>query len=65
MEYRTDFPTVPIGGDNPYHMCAHCQLAEPHINGKVKGHDEYCAWRLWVEAGEQGSPPRYQVWVNG
>lgn len=44
-EYRSDFPTRPIGGGNPYHCCASCGRSVPEINGRVLGHYRHCAWR--------------------
>lgn len=51
--YRTDYPTKPIGGDNPYYQCAECGVSEPEINGAVENHREWCAWRLKVESDDE------------
>lgn len=43
------FPTKPIGGKNPYHMCASCEVSVPEINGRIHKHRDGCAWRKEVE----------------
>jgi predicted nucleic acid-binding Zn-ribbon protein len=48
-EYITGYPTKPIGGGNPYHMCACCGRSEPEINGRIEGHLPDCSWRLEKE----------------
>jgi hypothetical protein len=45
MAYRSDYPSEPIGGGNPYYRCKHCKRSAPEINGDVYGHYEWCAWR--------------------
>jgi len=44
-DYRSDFPTEPIGGGNPYYKCSYCGISVPEINGELTGHDEDCEWR--------------------
>lgn len=39
-----DFPTVPIGGGNPYHKCAYCGRSVPEINGDLDKHGSGCSW---------------------
>lgn len=48
-KYYSDFPAVPIGGDNPYHCCKDCGISVPEINGRLDGHHKDCAWRHMVE----------------
>lgn len=48
--YYSDFPTVPIGGSNPYHMCKHCEVSVPEINGDLKNHRPWCEYRKRKEA---------------
>ena len=43
---RHDYPNKPIGGGNPYYMCAHCGISDPQINGRLRGHGSWCEWRL-------------------
>ena len=31
-----DYPSEPIGGNNPYHRCADCKRSAPEINGKLE-----------------------------
>lgn len=47
--YRSDYPKVPIGGSNPYYCCAECGVSDPQINGEIKNHMAFCAWRLAQE----------------
>ena len=49
MDYYDDYPTKPIGGDNPYSCCAHCGISDPQINGRIEGHAEYCEYRIQKE----------------
>lgn len=44
--YRTDYPSVPIGGDNPYYCCADCGVSDPEINGRLEGHRSFCSWAI-------------------
>lgn len=44
IEYICDYPTVPIGGDNPYYKCASCGISDPSINGSLSGHSDECLW---------------------
>lgn len=37
-----DYPTVAIGGGNPYHECKYCGQSEPAIS--VDGHKTNCKW---------------------
>jgi hypothetical protein len=39
-----DFPTEPIGGGNPYYMCASCGRSVPEINYRIDGHLKDCEW---------------------
>lgn len=47
--YYSDFPTVPIGGSNPYHMCAICGRSVPEINGDLRRHTRDCEYRIRKE----------------
>lgn len=40
----SDYPTKPIGGDNPYQCCASCGVSDPQINGTLSGHRSDCEW---------------------
>jgi hypothetical protein len=51
-EYRTDYPSEPIGDDNPYYCCEYCKVPEPEINGVVENHAKWCEWRKKVEKEE-------------
>jgi hypothetical protein len=53
--YHADYRKEPIGGGNPYYRCVHCQISDPQINGRIKGHASYCEYRL---AKEMGTPYR-------
>lgn len=44
-----DYPTTPIGGSNPYHMCSHCGMSVPGINGILGRHSSDCKYRLEKE----------------
>lgn len=48
-EWYEDFPTVEIGGGNPYYKCAHCGVSVPEINYKLKGHLDFCEYRIEKE----------------
>lgn len=48
-----DFPTEPIGGDNPYYKCAYCGVSVPEINYTLEGHSEYCTYRIQKEKEKQ------------
>lgn len=43
--YFIDYPTEPIGGGNPYHMCSHCGVSAPAINGRLDRHLQSCTYR--------------------
>jgi len=45
-----DYPTEPIGGDNPYYRCSCCRISVPQINGQLKNHAEWCEYRIEMEA---------------
>ncbi len=47
--YHNDYPHEPIGGDNPYHRCAHCKVSDPQINGRLEGHAPGCPYRIEKE----------------
>jgi hypothetical protein len=47
--YYSDFPTVPIGGSNPYSMCALCHRSVPEINGDLRRHERNCEYRIRKE----------------
>ena len=49
-EYYNDYPTEPIGGDNPYYRCSYCKISDPQINGQLKNHAEWCEYRIEMEA---------------
>ena len=42
--YHIDYPSVKIGGDNPYYKCAACGVSDPEINGRLEGHRSDCEW---------------------
>jgi hypothetical protein len=37
-KYYDDYPSEPIGGNNPYYKCSLCGISAPQINGEIKGH---------------------------
>jgi len=39
-KYYCDYPTEPIGGDNPYYRCSYCKISDPQINGYLENHEE-------------------------
>lgn len=43
-EYCTDYPSEPIGADNPYYCCSSCGRSDPQINGRLDGHHDFCEW---------------------
>ena len=43
--FFNDHPTKPIGGGNPYHCCAYCEVSEPAIYGVLENHREWCEYR--------------------
>lgn len=43
-QYYFNYPTLPIGGGNPYYCCASCGRSDPEINGELNGHNEGCEW---------------------
>lgn len=45
-KYYCDYPTVKIGGGNPYYKCASCGRSDPEINGRLEGHEDDCEWVL-------------------
>jgi hypothetical protein len=45
MMYFNDYPTKPIGGSNPYHCCAYCEVSQPAIYGVLENHMEWCEYR--------------------
>lgn len=45
-----DYPKIPIGGNNPYNMCAFCHRSVPEINYTLEGHSEYCTYRKQKES---------------
>lgn len=45
MKFYNDYPTKPIGGGNPYQMCASCGMSVPAINGFLENHTEWCEYR--------------------
>ena len=49
-EYYNDYPTEPIGGDNPYYRCSYCKISDPQINGYLENHEEWCEYRIEMEA---------------
>ena len=44
--YYNDYPTEPIGGDNPYYRCSCCGMSVPQINGYLKNHQKWCEYRI-------------------
>lgn len=55
-KYYNDYETKPIGGGNPYHQCIHCKRSAPEINGKLKGHETWCRYRVAKENGHKYIP---------
>jgi len=49
MTYYSDYPSVPIGGSNPYYKCSYCGISDPQINGTLEGHYEDCEYRIIKE----------------
>lgn len=47
--YDHSYPSVPIGGDNPYYCCQYCGKSDPEINGLISNHSPLCAWRIRKE----------------
>lgn len=45
-KYYCDYPSVKIGGGNPYYKCASCGRSDPEINGRLEGHEYNCEWML-------------------
>lgn len=43
--YDTGYPTVPIGGGNPYWCCQYCRRPDPQINGILENHLSTCEYR--------------------
>jgi len=41
----TDYPSLPMGGGNPYYACSYCGVTDPQINGDLLNHKESCAYR--------------------
>lgn len=39
------YPTVPMGGGNPYYCCQYCGLTDPQINGILENHLSTCEYR--------------------
>lgn len=50
MPYYSDYPSVPIGGGNPYYCCSYCEISDPQINGSLSGHHKHCRYRLELES---------------
>lgn len=46
MAYDTDYPSEPIGGDNPYWCCSICKKSHPEINGQIENHASWCSYRI-------------------
>ena len=55
-DYHVDYQKEPIGGGNPYYRCVHCKRSDPEINGEIKNHESYCAYRIAKENGRQYPP---------
>lgn len=51
-KYYFDFPTEPIGGENPYYRCVYCKRSVPEINGDLKKHSEFCKYRIEKDSDE-------------
>ena len=49
-KYYCDYPNEPIGGDNPYYRCSYCKISDPQINGYLENHQEWCEYRIKMEA---------------
>lgn len=45
-KYYTNYPSVKIGGTNPYYKCSSCGISDPEINGRLEGHSSECEWML-------------------
>lgn len=52
--YFHDYPSEPVGGDNPYNCCAYCKRTDPEINGKLAGHLPNCIYRQRKEKDLRG-----------
>lgn len=50
MTYRSDYPKRKIGKNNPYWMCADCEVSDPEINGEIGNHRPECRWRKEQES---------------
>lgn len=50
--YYNDYPTKPIGGSNPYHCCAYCEVSCPEINGNLYKHHSWCEYRKFKESAQ-------------
>lgn len=44
--YDAGYPTVPVGGGNPYYACQYCGRTDPEINGILGNHSEHCEYRI-------------------
>lgn len=53
-DYDTGYPSVPIGGENPYYKCQYCGKSDPEINGILTNHLSTCTYRIRRES-EPGS----------
>lgn len=53
--YHSDYPSEPIGGDNPYYCCSFCGISDPAINGNIEGHLEHCQYRIEKEKEQKVS----------
>ena len=49
QDWYDSFPTIPIGGGNPYYKCASCGRSVPEINYSLTGHYDDCSWRKQIE----------------
>jgi len=48
--YYSDYPKEKIKHkSNPYYCCSFCKVSDPEINGELKGHHSWCAYRISKE----------------
>lgn len=59
-QFADDYPTEPIGGDNPYRRCRFCKKSVPAINYEVEAHHTSCEYRKWKLA-HPGQPYPLEV----
>ena len=48
-----DYPSEPIGGNNPYQRCSSCKKSAPEINGELENHYMDCEWKIKMEMSKR------------